>query len=111
MRYGKLMMIRSTDKDRFKSFADLDKAGTRIAYNKGGLNESFAKTMFTYSILFTSRSCFTAKTRRCSIILISGSIRSSSTARSPKSGPSGSVTSNNQGEKRWHVFRLSTART
>jgi len=46
MRYGKLMMIRSTDKDRFKSFADLDEAGTRIAYNKGGLNESFAKTMF-----------------------------------------------------------------
>ena len=46
MRYGKLMMIRNTDKDRLKSLADLDQPGIKIAYNKGGLNESFAKTMF-----------------------------------------------------------------
>jgi len=148
MRYGKLMMIRSTDKDRFKSFADLDEAGTRIAYNKGGLNESFAKTMFKQAMpaVFDSNALATADLLAGKVdaqvadstaaiymarqdgriaamdpgnvfnpvyvaILISGSIRSSSTARSPKSGPSGSVTSNNQGEKQWHVFRLSTART
>jgi cyclohexadienyl dehydratase len=46
MRYGKLMMIRSADKNRFKSLADLDKTGIKIAYNRGGLNETFAKTMF-----------------------------------------------------------------
>jgi cyclohexadienyl dehydratase len=46
MRYGKLMMIRSADKERFHSLADLDQPGIRIAYNKGGLNERFANTMF-----------------------------------------------------------------
>jgi cyclohexadienyl dehydratase len=46
MRYGKLMMIRSADKDRFKSLADLDHVGLKIAYNKGGLNDRFANTMF-----------------------------------------------------------------
>jgi cyclohexadienyl dehydratase len=38
MRYGKLMMIRSADKGRFKSLSDLDQSGIKIAYNKGGLN-------------------------------------------------------------------------
>ena len=46
MRYGKLMMIRSADKERFKSLADLDHSGIKIAYNKGGLNDRFANTMF-----------------------------------------------------------------
>jgi cyclohexadienyl dehydratase len=46
MRYGKLMMIRSADKERFKSLADLDHSGIKIAYNKGGLNDLFANTMF-----------------------------------------------------------------
>src|ERR1700691_3602255 len=46
MRYGKLIMIRSGDGDHFKALADLDRAGLKIAYNKGGLNETFAKTMF-----------------------------------------------------------------
>ena len=46
MRYGKLMMIRSADKDRFKSLADLDHPGVKIAYNKGGLNDRFANAMF-----------------------------------------------------------------
>jgi len=50
MRYGKLMMIRSADRERFKSLADLDQAGVKVAYNKGGLNESFAKTMFKQAI-------------------------------------------------------------
>ena len=46
LRYGKLLMIRSADRERFKSLADLDHAGIRIAYNKGGLNDRFANTMF-----------------------------------------------------------------
>jgi cyclohexadienyl dehydratase len=46
MRYGKLMMIRSADMQRFKSLADLDQTSIKIAYNKGGLNETFAKTTF-----------------------------------------------------------------
>jgi cyclohexadienyl dehydratase len=46
MLYGKLMMIRSSDKERFKSFPDLDQSNIKVAYNKGGLNETFAKTMF-----------------------------------------------------------------
>ena len=46
LRYGKLMMIRSADRERFKSLADLDHPGIKIAYNKGGLNDRFANTMF-----------------------------------------------------------------
>jgi cyclohexadienyl dehydratase len=46
LRYGKLMMIRSADKGRFRSLADLDRPGIKIAFNKGGLNETFAKSMF-----------------------------------------------------------------
>jgi cyclohexadienyl dehydratase len=46
MRYGKLMMIRSADKERYRTLADLDKPGTKIAYNKGGLNDRFANTEF-----------------------------------------------------------------
>ncbi len=46
MRYGKLMMIRSADQERYKSLADLDKPGIKIAYNKGGLNDRFANTEF-----------------------------------------------------------------
>jgi len=46
MRYGKLMMIRSADKDRFRTIADLDHPGMKIAYNRGGLNDHFANTRF-----------------------------------------------------------------
>jgi cyclohexadienyl dehydratase len=46
MRYGKLMMIRSADRNRYKTLADLDKPGIRIAYNRGGLNDRFANTEF-----------------------------------------------------------------
>src|ERR1700704_4637932 len=46
MRYGKLMIIRSADTERFKTLADLDRPGIKIAYNKGGLNDRFANTMF-----------------------------------------------------------------
>src|SRR5664279_3651672 len=46
MLYGKLMMIRSADKGRFKTLADLDRPGLKIAFNKGGLNDRFANTEF-----------------------------------------------------------------
>jgi cyclohexadienyl dehydratase len=46
MRYGKLLMIRSADQQRFRSLADVDHPGVRVAYNKGGLNEQFANTRF-----------------------------------------------------------------
>ena len=46
MRYGKLLLIRGSDKDRFNALADLDRPGIKIAYNKGGLNDRFANTMF-----------------------------------------------------------------
>ena len=46
LRYGKLLLIRSADAGRFKSLADLDRPGIKIAYNKGGLNDRFANTMF-----------------------------------------------------------------
>jgi cyclohexadienyl dehydratase len=47
MRYGKLMMIRSTDADKFKTLTDLDKPGIKVAFNRGGLNDRFANTEFT----------------------------------------------------------------
>jgi cyclohexadienyl dehydratase len=46
MRYGKLLMIRSADRDKFKSLADVDRPGIRVTYNKGGLNDRFANTEF-----------------------------------------------------------------
>ena len=46
MRYGKLMMIRSADRERFRTLADLDKTGLKIAYNRGGLNDHFANSKF-----------------------------------------------------------------
>jgi cyclohexadienyl dehydratase len=46
MRYGKLLMIRSADQQRFRSFADIDHPGIKVAYNKGGLNEQFANSRF-----------------------------------------------------------------
>ena len=39
MRYGKLLLIRSVDQGRFKTLADLDRPGLKIAYNRGGLND------------------------------------------------------------------------
>jgi cyclohexadienyl dehydratase len=46
MSYGKLLMIRSADKEKFGSLSDLDKPGSRIAFNAGGLNDRFANTEF-----------------------------------------------------------------
>src|SRR3982074_3650407 len=36
MRYGKLLLIRSTDQGRFKTLADLDRPGLKIASHRGG---------------------------------------------------------------------------
>jgi cyclohexadienyl dehydratase len=49
MRYGKLLMIRATDRDKYRSLADLDQPGLKIAYNKGGLNDRFANTQFKHA--------------------------------------------------------------
>src|SRR5882757_4029392 len=46
MRYGKLLLVRAADKDKYRSLEDLDKAGLKIAHNMGGLNERFAKARF-----------------------------------------------------------------
>ena len=46
MRYGKLMIIRAADQDKYKMLEDLDKPGIKIAHNMGGLNERFAKARF-----------------------------------------------------------------
>src|SRR5262249_58026324 len=40
-RYGKLLLIRSDDQGRFKTLADLDRPGLKIAYNRGGLKRPF----------------------------------------------------------------------
>ncbi len=48
MRYGKLMMIRSADAGKYKTLADLDRPGIKIAFNRGGLNDRFANTEFKY---------------------------------------------------------------
>src|ERR1700712_1558018 len=46
MRYGKLMMIRSADTEKYRTLSDLDKPGIKIAFNRGGLNDRFANTEF-----------------------------------------------------------------
>ena len=55
-------MIRNADAGRFKSLADLDQQGLKVAYNKGGLNETFAKTMFKQAapVAFDSNALATA---------------------------------------------------
>src|SRR5262245_36951449 len=46
MRYGKLMIIRAADRDKYKTLEDLDKPGNLIGHNIGGLNDRFANTRF-----------------------------------------------------------------
>ncbi|MCH5584608.1 transporter substrate-binding domain-containing protein [Shimazuella sp. AN120528] len=40
---GKSPLIRSSDKDKFKTLADIDKPDVKIAVNPGGTNEKFVK--------------------------------------------------------------------
>ena len=46
MRYGKLLLIRAADKDKYQTLEGLDKPGLKIGHNMGGLNERFAKARF-----------------------------------------------------------------
>ncbi|HEX4407534.1 MAG TPA: transporter substrate-binding domain-containing protein [Xanthobacteraceae bacterium] len=46
MHIGKLLMIRAADRDKYKSMADLDKPGLKIAYNQGGVNDRFVHANF-----------------------------------------------------------------
>ena len=46
MHIGKLLMIRAADRDKYKSFADLDRPGLKIAYNQGGVNDRFVHANF-----------------------------------------------------------------
>ena len=43
---GKLMLIRTSDAAKYQKLADLDKAGLKIAYNQGGLNDRFVHANF-----------------------------------------------------------------
>jgi cyclohexadienyl dehydratase len=43
MREGKTPIARCTDKGKYETIADIDKAGTRVIVNPGGTNERFAK--------------------------------------------------------------------
>lgn len=43
MREGKTPIARCTDKDKFQTLADIDKAATRVIVNPGGTNERFAR--------------------------------------------------------------------
>lgn len=46
MHIGKLLMIRAADRDKYKSLADLDMPGLKIAYNQGGVNDRFVHANF-----------------------------------------------------------------
>ena len=61
MHIGKLMMIRATDRNKYKSLADLDKPGLKIAFNKGGLNDRFVHSNFKQAtpVGFTSNALAT----------------------------------------------------
>lgn len=39
--FGKVALVRTADKDRFKSLKDLNQAGLRVIKNPGGTNEAF----------------------------------------------------------------------
>ena len=58
---GKLLMIRATDRAKYKSFADLDQPGLKIAFNKGGLNDRFVNSNFKQAapVGFTSNALAT----------------------------------------------------
>ena len=43
---GKLLMIRAGDANKYRSLADLDKPGLKIAYNQGGVNDHFVHANF-----------------------------------------------------------------
>ena len=48
---GKTILCRSSEADRYKSLADLDKPEVRVMVNPGGLNEKFAKANLTHATI------------------------------------------------------------
>ncbi len=48
---GKTILCRTSDADRYKSLADIDKPEVRVMVNPGGLNEKFANENLTHSTI------------------------------------------------------------
>jgi ABC-type amino acid transport substrate-binding protein len=46
---GKTILCRSTEADRYKTLADIDKPGVTVMVNPGGLNEKFANENLTHA--------------------------------------------------------------
>ena len=48
---GKTILCRTTEADRYKSLADIDKPEVRVMVNPGGLNEKFANANLTHATI------------------------------------------------------------
>ena len=48
---GKTILCRASDRERFKSLADIDKPEVRVMVNPGGLNEKFANANLTHAAI------------------------------------------------------------
>lgn len=48
---GKTIMCRASERDRYRSLADLDKPEVRVMVNPGGLNEQFARENLTHATI------------------------------------------------------------
>ncbi|MBQ3698399.1 MAG: transporter substrate-binding domain-containing protein [Prevotella sp.] len=48
---GKTILCRTSEADRFRTLADIDKPEVRVMVNPGGLNEKFAKENLTHAII------------------------------------------------------------
>jgi cyclohexadienyl dehydratase len=48
---GKTILCRASEKDRYKSLADIDKPEVHVMVNPGGLNEKFAKANLTHATI------------------------------------------------------------
>ena len=48
---GKTILCRASERDSYKSLADIDKPGVRVMVNPGGLNEKFANEHLTHATI------------------------------------------------------------
>ena len=48
---GKTILCRASEKDKYKSLADIDKPGVHVMVNPGGLNEKFANANLTHATI------------------------------------------------------------
>ena len=48
---GKTILCRASERDRYKSLADIDKPSVRVMVNPGGLNEKFANENLTHATI------------------------------------------------------------